>query len=74
MGNFQSKIRVTHQGPQFLEQPGFQAEMLEMILGHLDEQSSKKAALISPFFYKENCFVRRKKPQILDLSKRVSLQ
>lgn len=49
------------------------AEMLEMILGHLeDEKSSKKAALTCPTFHEKICFLRKDKPQVLCLNEEVS--
>lgn len=47
-------------------------EILEMILGHLDDSaSSKQAALVCPKFYEVICCIRRKKPQALYLVEKV---
>lgn len=47
-------------------------EILEMILGHLDEKCGKEAALVCPSFYKHICFSHSSRPQFLNLGTTVS--
>lgn len=49
-------------------------EMLEIIFGHFDLESSKDAALISPSIYKMICYSQRNRPQCLALRLPVSLK
>lgn len=58
------------EGQSILKQP---AEMLEMILRHVeDEESSKEAALACPTFHEKICYLRKDKPQVLCLNEEVS--
>lgn len=52
---------------------GLPAEILEMIVSHLchEEKSSREAAVICPTFYWLVCFLRRNKPQRLQISREV---
>lgn len=52
-----------------LKQPN---EILEMVFDHLDDESSRKAALICPRFYEVICLSRRNKIQCLDLREKVN--
>lgn len=47
-------------------------EIWEMILSHLDMESSKEAALVSPTMYERVCYSQKNKRQCLDFWRGVS--